>query len=114
MVKAKFKEKRKHPRIKQILPLSICLKDIDFITQTKNISSGGAYCHIDRYIKPLTKLSVCISLPDTKEKISCKGVVVRTEDAAPTGYNTAIFFNEISKRVLDKLKYYVQQHVSYT
>ncbi|MDD5236772.1 MAG: PilZ domain-containing protein [Candidatus Omnitrophica bacterium] len=113
MTKPITREKRKHPRVEKDLPLSICLKDVDFSTATKNISGGGAYCHVDKYIRPMTKLSVLIGLSGTKEEISCKGVVVRTENAVPTGYNIAIFFNEISKRNADRLKHYIQQHISY-
>jgi len=112
MAKRKILEQRKHPRITKNLPVSISLKDIDFVTETKNISCGGAYCHVDKYIKPMTRLSVCLDISNTQEKITCKGVVVRTEEAAPTGYNIAIFFTEISKKNLDTLKNYFQQHVS--
>ncbi|MCM8762926.1 MAG: PilZ domain-containing protein [Candidatus Omnitrophica bacterium] len=106
-------ERRKYPRINKNLPLSIALKGADFVVETKNISCGGAYCHVDRYIKPLTKLAICINLPDTKRNIFCKGVVVRTEEAVPTGYNIAIFFNEIDKKDLNVLSNYIHHHLAY-
>ncbi|MCM8779711.1 MAG: PilZ domain-containing protein [Candidatus Omnitrophica bacterium] len=112
MPKSNILEKRKHPRINKNLPVNVSLQDDDIFTETKNISCGGAYCHVDKYIKPLTKLSIKMKFSDDSEEISCKGVVVRTQEAVPTGYNIAIFFNEISQDNLNKLKNYVQRHTS--
>lgn len=92
------------------MSLSIGIANVDFTTQTKNISCGGAYCHVDKYIEPMTKLSVSLRLPEEKHVISCKGVVVRTEEAVPTGYNIAIFFNEISAKDRDLLRNHVHNH----
>lgn len=113
-----FPEKRRYPRLETELPLRISIDDYDLATQTENISCIGAYCSINRYVRPLTKLSIILLLPSKRRnrnvtsKIQCKGVVVRTEQKSPRGYNIAIFFNEISQRDKQKIKEYVNQRIS--
>jgi len=108
-------ERREYPRLEQELPLKIAANGYDFTTGTQNISCVGAYCHIDRYIPPFTKISVKITLPmmyDNKEEgyaVDCKGVVVRAEDETKGGFNIAIFFNEISQRQRQKISQYISQ-----
>jgi hypothetical protein len=96
----RLKERRLHPRIEHKLPLNLAVNGYDFSTSTHNISSVGAYCHIDRYMPPFTKMYVKLSLPNKEQAgkntiVECKGVVVRTEDESNGGFNLAIFFNEI-------------------
>jgi len=106
-------ERRRYPRIKKELALKIITAGYDFVTQTKDLSCIGAYCYVDKYIPPMTKLSVMILLPSEPEeknaalKVQCKGVVVRTDSNPPTGFNIAIFFNAISQRNKDKISQYV-------
>ena len=107
MSRQPHQEKRKDERFAKIMPLSLGVADVDFATQTKNISCGGAYCHVDKYIEPMTKLAVTLKLPEQKHSISCKGVVVRTEEAVPTGYNIAIFFNDINPKDRELIKQYI-------
>ena len=113
-----LKERRRYPRIEKELPLKIRTDEYDLVTQTKNLSCIGAYCAVDKYIPPLTKLSIILLLPlktknkNTNVKIQCKGVVVRTEGKPPEGFNIAIFFNEISPRDKDKIATYVSEHIS--
>ena len=111
-------ERRRYPRIKKEVPLKIKSEGYDFVTQTKDISCIGAYCHVDKYIPPMTKLSVMLLLPvepkikNSAEKVQCKGVVVRTDPNSPEGFNIAIFFNEISERNKNKILQYVNRSLS--
>ncbi|NTV29039.1 MAG: PilZ domain-containing protein [Candidatus Omnitrophica bacterium] len=98
-------ERRKCPRVSNNVPLKIFSPDADLVTETKNISCSGAYCRINRYLEPMTKLKVVLLLPVRKngkvtaKKVSCGGVVVRTENILnEEGFNTAIFFNDIKPR----------------
>jgi len=99
-------ERRKSPRVDKGLPLKIRCDDFDIATETKNISAVGAYCSADRYLAPMTKLDIRLVLPFTKENkvinknISCKGVVVRTEEPANSSdqYHIAIYFNEVGHK----------------
>ncbi len=108
-------ERRKYPRLNKNLPLKISSDNFDIVTETKNLSSVGAYCEVNRYLEPLTKLKIILLLPFKRKdrvitkKISCQGVVVRSE-AIPLKndqYNVAIFFNDIQKGDISKISSYV-------
>lgn len=109
-------ERRQYPRIAQRLPVNIITDGYGFATLTHNVSCVGAYCRIDKYIPPFTKVAIRLSLPvvsksggEKDAKVECKGVVVRTEDEASGGFNIAIFFNEIKNSERNKISKYVTQ-----
>ena len=98
-------ERRKFPRLDNNIPVKICSEEADVVTETLNLSAAGAYCKVNKYFEPMTKLQVLLLLPLRRrnkvvtKKVVCQGVVVRTE--AITGgeyYNIAIYFNEIQKK----------------
>lgn len=108
------KERRIHPRLDHKLPINLAVDGYDFSTSTHNISSVGAYCHLNKYMPPFTKISVRLSLPakdDSGKKtiVECKGVVVRTEDEARGGFNLAIFFNEMRDDQRKKIAKYISR-----
>jgi len=119
------KERRLHPRLEQKLPLDLAVDGYDFVTSTSNISCVGAYCHLDKYMPPFTKISVKLSLPAClpdrqagrpgKERpgkstiVECKGVVIRSEDEAHGGFNLAIFFNEMRDEQRKKIAQYISR-----
>ncbi len=112
MIKTIKKDKRLHPRIDQQLPLNVSANGYDFVTQTKNISCIGAYCNIDKYVPPFTRVMVKIQLPGRSHNqtdVEAKGVIVRTEDDATGGYNIAIFFNGIKDSPRQKITQYISQ-----
>ena len=106
-------ERRLYPRIDQQLPLKVTANGFDFSTSTKNISCLGAYCHIDKYVPPFTRVFIKLSLPvaakedDKGLDVECNGVIVRTEDAQTGGFNIAIFFNRIRNNQRKKISQYV-------
>ena len=106
-------ERRINPRLDHKLPMNMAVNGYDFSTTTHNLSCVGAYCHINKYVPPFTKISVKLSLPlDTAGKnnlIECKGVIVRSEDETKGGFNIAIFFNEIRSEERKKLAQYIKQ-----
>ncbi len=108
-------DRRKHPRLTKNLPLKLSLDGFDLVTETKNLSCSGAYCEINKYLEPLTKLQIILLLPFKKKdkiitkKFSCQGVVVRA-DSVPlknSHYNIAIFFNDIQKKEMNKISDYL-------
>ncbi len=111
-------EKRIHPRVSKTLPIKIKHEDFDIVTETKNVSCTGAYCQVDRYVPPFTKVKTTILISDDKDKIKnihCKGVVVRVErieDSFEPHYNIAIFFNDISKTNMSRMSRFVKEHHS--
>lgn len=111
-------EKRQHPRLKKNLPIKIRNGDFDIFTETKNISCTGAYCQIDKYIAPFTKIKTTILLPAKTENsnccIKCEGTVVRVEKAdssLETLYNIAVYFNQISKASMSKIGRFIEDHL---
>ncbi len=108
-------ERRLNPRLYHKLPLNMAVNGYDFATTTHNLSCVGAYCHINKYVPPFTKISVKLSLPledasgQANALIECKGVIVRSEDETKGGFNIAIFFNEIRSEQRKKLAQYIKQ-----
>jgi c-di-GMP-binding flagellar brake protein YcgR len=110
-------DRRKHFRLDAVLPLKLFHTDADFITETINISCGGAYCRIDKFIPVMTKIKIVMFVPvmgKTKSyKISCDGIVVRTEPEYPSedidSYNIAIFFSDLKKTDRSKIAAYVKK-----
>lgn len=98
-------ERRQALRIAGNIPLKISSDDFDVVTETRNLSCSGAYCRVNQYVEPMTKLKVQLLLPFKRKdkvvtkKVSCGGVIVRTEAVSNQSlYNVAIFFNDISSR----------------
>ena len=109
-----IRERRVHPRLEHKLPLNVAVNGYDFSTSTHNLSCVGAYCHLDKYMPPFTKISVKLCLPDNEQAhknvvVECKGVVVRTEDEARGGFNIAIFFNQIRPEQRKKIAQYISR-----
>ncbi len=115
MIKPKGAERRRYPRIDKELPIKIAANGYAFATSTLNLSCVGAYCHLDKYIPPFTKIAVKLSLPmATREgkkdmDVECQGVVVRTEDDKRGGFNLAVFFNRIQNTQRKKISQYINQ-----
>ena len=75
------------------------------MTETLNLSCAGAYCKVNRFFEPMTKLKILLLLPLRRrnklvtKKITCQGVVVRSETSPGTEYcYIAVYFNEIQKK----------------
>jgi hypothetical protein len=113
-------ERRRFPRAAKNLAIKLEDKEVDFVTETKNISCIGAYCQIDTYLPILTKLKITLLLPKDKNSktpkhITCEGTVVRIEKCADTleanRYNIAIYFNQIAKPDMKLIDRYVKTHL---
>ena len=112
-------ERRRYPRIEKNIAIKLKEKDVDFVTETKNISCIGAYCQVDTYLPILTKLKITLLLPRSKSSktsrhIVCEGTVVRVERAPepcePNRYNIAIYFSSIAKSDMKLIDVYVKNH----
>ncbi len=98
-------ERRRHFRLEHNVPVKISSADLDIVTETSNLSCSGAFCRINKFLAPMTKLKLNLLLPIRKnnkivtKRIHCEGVVVRTE-SVPNGeyFQTAIFFSDISPK----------------
>ncbi len=111
-------DKRQHPRLNHRVPLKVAVGDYDFTTSTQNISCLGAYCHIDKYVPPFTKVAVKMGLDIINKKkpkhynIACKGVIVRSEDATNGGFNIAIFFNDMKGKSKEQIAGYIKKLIA--
>ncbi len=111
-------DKRQHPRLNHVVPLKVAVGGYDFTTSTQNISCLGAYCHIDKYVPPFTKVAINMDLDIASKKkpkhynIACKGVIVRSEDASDGGFNIAIFFNDIKGKPKEQIVNYIKELLS--
>ena len=110
----KKSERRQYPRLDKQFSLKIVANGYDFITTTENISCVGAYCHVDKYVPPFTKIMVKLTLPIINNRrggfsVECKGVVVRTEDSPEGGFKIAVFFNEINENQRKKISQYLSK-----
>lgn len=110
------KERRTNPRLSHTLPLKVAANGYDFSTATQNISCVGAYCRIDKYVPPFTKVMIKLQLPvnppeslKKASEVECKGVIVRSEDEAGGGFNIAIFFNAIGNQERKTISRYINQ-----
>jgi hypothetical protein len=96
-------EKRRHLRLEHNIPVKISSAHGDILTETKNLSCSGAFCRMSQRLEPMTKLKIHLLLPlrkgdkVTTKKITCQGVVVRTQ-AGEDHYDTAIFFSDIASK----------------
>jgi hypothetical protein len=115
MKKNQQDERLQYPRLNQQLPVKIAANGYDFMTSTENISCVGAYCRINKYVPPFTRISLKITLPVNEGKakkdyhVECRGVIVRTDDEASGAFNVAIFFNGISDANKQKISHYISQ-----
>ncbi|MDO8662705.1 MAG: PilZ domain-containing protein [Candidatus Omnitrophota bacterium] len=108
-------ERRVHPRLQQNLPFKVAANGYDFSTTTENISCLGAYCQINKYIPPFTRVSIKLTLPirakesDKHCTIDCQGTIVRTEDKDKDNFNIAIFFSRINNSQRKIITEYINQ-----
>ncbi len=97
-------EKRRHLRVDYKIPVKISGDHGDVLTETKNLSCSGAFCRMSKRLEPMTRLKILLLLPlrksdkVTTKKITCQGVVVRTQAAGEENYDTAIFFSDIAPK----------------
>jgi hypothetical protein len=114
-------ERRRFARASKNLAIKIEDREVDFVTETMNISCIGAYCQVDTYLPILTKLKITLLLPKDKNSkapkhITCEGSVVRVEKCAdtlePNKYNIAIYFNQIAKPDMKLIDRYVKTHLN--
>lgn len=111
----KGSDRRQHPRLDGSIPLKIYSEDFDIVTETKNLSRNGVYCRVNKYLEPMTKLKIHLLLSwkkkgkATSAKISCEGVVVRTESIPQQeGFNVAIYFQDIKHHDADRIADFMQ------
>ena len=111
-------ERRKYPRIRKTLSLTLKGKGFSEVTETKDISGSGVYCKVSQPLPEFSKLDVVLHFPSTQGRktslsaIHCKGAVVRSEKilrekGIPEKFFVAIYFTKLNSRNRAKLCRYV-------
>jgi hypothetical protein len=106
------------PRVAERVPFAITEGGVALQADTVNLSAAGAYCTLERFIAPMTKLQLDYELPapGRGHRIRCTGVVVRTEPviASPDKgrYHIAIFFTDLSERDRSAIARFVHQRLA--
>ena len=111
-----FSDRRKHPRLDNNVPIKLSSDETDVVTETRNLSCAGAYCKVNKHFEPMTRIKIHLLLPlkrrskTVTKKLSCDGIVVRSESVPGEDYfNVAIFFNQISPTDSKVIAEYIHQ-----
>ena len=110
-------ERRQAPRVDERVAIAISSDGQAIQAETENLSTSGAYCVLDHFIAPMTKLELAFELPNgaRRTRIQGTGVVVRVEprisERAQSQYYVAIFFSEMSERHRDAISKFVRRRL---
>lgn len=113
-----MQERRHAPRILERVELAVTDGGGQLRAETQNLSIAGAYCLMDRFLPPMTKLALDMELPTAPRpsRVRCTGVVVRAEpvvaDAEHGKYHIAIFFTDLSDRDRAAITEFVRQRIA--
>ena len=111
-------ERRQAPRVTERVWLALRGEATDLRAETKNLSTIGAYCVLDRFLSPMTKLQLEFELPNgaRRVRIRVEGAVVRVEpivDSAERGrYHVGIYFTEMSDQDRAAISRFVRQQLA--
>lgn len=111
-------ERRQAPRASERVSVAVTENGAAFRAETNNLSATGAYCTVDRFIAPMTKLQIEYELPNgpRRVRIRCAGVVVRIEpvvEHADRGrYHMAIFFTDLTERDRSVITRFVRERLA--
>ena len=111
-------ERRRAPRVTGRVTLAIRDASAEFRAETNNLSTIGAYCTLDRFLAPMTKLQLQFELPDGARRVRVRGegVVVRVEPVISSSergrYHTGIFFTEMAERDRSAIARFVRQRLA--
>ena len=111
-------ERRQDPRVNERVSLAIRDASAELVGETKNLSASGAYCTLERFIAPMTKLELKLELPNETHPtlIRCQGVVVRVEPVVSNAdrgrYHIAVLFTELKKQDRAAIERFVRQRLS--
>ncbi len=115
----KYVEKRRQPRIKKCINFKIKTNGSIIMAESIDLSCIGVNCRVNKYIHVMTNLKIFLALPcgdqgKEAEYVECNGVVVRVDKASSKAdvgnmYNMAIYFNEISESVKEKIANFLKR-----
>ncbi len=117
--KNKYVEKRRQPRIKKCINFEIMTDGSTITAESIDLSCIGVNCRVNKYIHVMTNLKIILALPSGDQEsgvecVECNGVVVRVDKASSKAdvgntYIMAIYFNEISESVKEKIANFLKR-----
>ena len=113
-------ERRVAPRISERIQFAIIEGATVIQAESKNLSTSGADCLIDKFIAPMTKLEVAFELPRKPHAVTIRstGVVVRIEPVVTANqrgqYFMAVFFSDLSTRDRESIAQFVRERLALT
>lgn len=123
--KKPFVERRKSHRVEARVPIQLVqreeLRGEIIPAESANLSEGGVYCEVGKYLPPLTKVAITLLLPAFGGKhaepreIEAEGVVVRNipqkEGKRILRYRIACAFTSISEEQKAIVREYIIWHL---
>lgn len=117
--KNKYVEKRRQPRIRKCINFEIKTNGSTITAESIDLSCIGVNCRVNKYIHVMTNLKIILALPSGDQEsgveyVECNGVVVRVDKASSKAdvgniYIMAIYFNEISESVKEKIANFLKK-----
>ena len=108
-------ERRKHRRVKAILPIKIIYEGEELLAKTEDISSLGTCVESDKKIPIESVVNIILKIPGLGE-IKCEGTIIRCDYLAgnkPTGsYILGVFFRKFLNEGEENLSKYIENSFS--
>jgi c-di-GMP-binding flagellar brake protein YcgR len=121
-MKKPFVERRKTHRVEARVPIQLEQREEQhkgeiIPAESANLSEGGVYCQVEKYLPPLTKVAITLLLPAFGGKrakpreIKAEAVVVRSlpekEGRKVLGYRIACAFTTIAEEDTATVREYI-------
>src|SRR5262245_58710832 len=97
-------ERRRHARVPADIELRCEQGGRSGVAHVRDISASGVRCVTDRAMPLMTQVGLILQIPGagTPREIVCRGAVVRSgpiggADGATGGFETAIFFTDVTE-----------------
>ncbi len=106
-------ERRKYPRLdaNYIISYRVLEKSDDFdLTQTRNVSLGGAFITTNKQYASGTVLELVVRVPFKEQRVTVKGEVVDSKEAVKNiMYETRIKFIDMPQGFLDEFDKFLKE-----
>lgn len=110
-----IRERRKYPRINAQFVVSYKIKgmaDPFDLSQTKNISQGGALLTTNKRFPPGTQLALTIKFPFVSQRINLTATVVDSREVTKDLiYNTRLCFDQSDARFFEVLGSFIKKEL---
>lgn len=93
-------DRRRYPRSRRKLTLSVDDASPGVLNHVDNISANGVLCHTIKPVPLMTKLTMALELPSPiSKRVECEGIVVRCEpdEKGDDHFRVAILYSRIDE-----------------